>query len=190
MNRTPEPGKIFYLAEDKPYQIITLGFHKETGESMVIYQALYGEFKTFVLPLSRFLKEVKNNVIQIHNQENKKSISPVTENKQKTLLGSENKEREEHYDQNTKDIEKNNFKSEENELQEEVNSVLIDFLDANTYSKKLEVITTNINEMDDRLINNMAVSLDCTVEDGPIDLRLQELIYCLNQKSRFEDKRF
>ncbi|NLJ97431.1 MAG: DUF1653 domain-containing protein, partial [Clostridiales bacterium] len=51
------------------------------------------------------------------------------------------------------------------------------------------VITTNLDEIDDRLINNMAVSLDCTVEDGPLDQRLQELIYCLNQKSRFEDKR-
>ncbi|NLJ95970.1 MAG: DUF1653 domain-containing protein [Clostridiales bacterium] len=175
MDRTPEPGKIFYLAEDKPYQIITMGIHKETGESMVIYQALYGEFKTFVLPLSRFLNEVKTDVFQIHNQDNKKSISPMIDNKQKTLLESEKKETEEQHD---------------NEPEDEVNAVLIDFLDANTYSKKLEVITSNLNDIDDRLINNMAVSLDCTVEDGPIDQRLQELIYCLNQKSRFEDKRF
>ena len=175
MDRTPEPGKIFYLAKDKPYQIITRGIHKETGESMVIYQALYGEFKTFVLPLSRFLNEVKTDVFQIHNQDNKKSISPMIDNKQKTLLESEKKETEEQHD---------------NEPEDEVNAVLIDFLDANTYSKKLEVITSNLNDIDDRLINNMAVSLDCTVEDGPIDQRLQELIYCLNQKSRFEDKRF
>lgn len=168
MDRTPEPGKIFYLAQDKPYQIITMGIHKETGESMVIYQALYGEFKTFVLPLSRFLNEVDNDIIQIHNQESK----------QKPQLYSEKKEVEASHE------------IQDDQQQEKVNAVLLEFLDANTYRKKLEVITTNLNEIDDRLINNMAVSLDCTVEDGPIDQRLQELIYCLNQKSRFEDKRF
>lgn len=39
------------------------------------------------------------------------------------------------------------------------------------------------------MINDMAASLDCTIEDGPLEQRLQELIYCLKQMSRFEDRR-
>ena len=29
---------------------------------MVIYQALFGEFKTYVLPLSKFMEEIQENI--------------------------------------------------------------------------------------------------------------------------------
>lgn len=187
MERTPEPGKIFYLSEDKPYQIITMGIHKETGESMVIYQALFGEFKTFVLPLSRFKNEVQKDIIRIQNTNNELHSPELHGNKsdkeQKTGYINDKQ------DKVKQDNEINDVGIQDKEPQEEVNAILLDFLDAQTYGKKLEVISANINEIDDRLINNMAVSVDCTVEDGPIDERIRELICCLNQKSRFEDKR-
>ena len=69
---------------------------------------------------------------------------------------------------------------------DKVNEILLRFLDAGSYTEKLEIITTNIKAIDDRLINDMAASLDCIVEDGPVEQRLQELIYCLKQLSRFE----
>ena len=70
-----------------------------------------------------------------------------------------------------------------------VNSLLLQFLDADSFYRKLEVITSNRKHMNDRMINDMAVSLDCTVEDGPLEERIQELIFCLQALCRFEDKR-
>ena len=43
-------GKL-YLAEDVAYD-------SETGEKMVVYRALYGDFRLWVRPLSEFLSEV------------------------------------------------------------------------------------------------------------------------------------
>jgi hypothetical protein len=35
----------------------------------------------------------------------------------------------------------------------------------------------------------MAVALDCAIDEGPLDQRIQGLIYCLQAMCRFEDKR-
>jgi len=179
MRKLPRPGDIFYLEKDKPYQVITIGIHKETCENMVIYQALFGDFKTFVLPLSKFMNEMQDNIKGTDTDRKETEKDAVIRNAGNVA----GKSGEDNVSVNDKN--KFNISDDDNK----VNDILLSFLDAKSYSKKLEIITTNIKAIDDRLINNMAASLDCTVNDGPLEQRLQELIYCLKQMSRFEDRR-
>ena len=40
------------------YEVIALATHSETGESMVVYRALYGEKAVWVRPASRWNEEI------------------------------------------------------------------------------------------------------------------------------------
>lgn len=57
MDRTPRPGELYRHFKDNIYQIIALAVHSQTGEKMVVYQAMYGSFAIYVSPLSSFLDE-------------------------------------------------------------------------------------------------------------------------------------
>ena len=177
------PGDIYRHFKNKLYQIITVATHSETKEAYVVYQALYGDFKTYIRPYDMFMSEVDRvkypDVSQKYRFE---KVDVVTSPEIEGTLSPEK----------SREI-SGGAKSEKIPVQIEienedngVNPYLMEFFDKNSFADKIEYLNSIKSRIDDRLINDICASLDITVDEGEIDVRYSSLIACLSTMARFE----
>ena len=172
MDRTPKPGELYRHFKNKLYQIITVAQHSETGEKLVIYQALYGDFKTYARPLDMFVSKVDHEKYPDAGQvyrfekvvpEQKAGSEQKAESEQKA--GSEQKvEPEQKAVTQQKDGCGNTdsytgsqaISQENNDNAEQINPGLLEFLDAETFEEKYNVLVSMRDNIDDKLIDDIA----------------------------------
>lgn len=175
-SRSIVPGDKFRHFKNKMYQIVAVAYHSETGEKMVVYQALYGDYKVYVRPYDMFMSEVDRDkypdAVQKYRFE-KIQDGDICEERTATTgadcaqAGAEEPEGRD-------------------ELPEGVNPLLLEFFDREGCKEKIEYLNSIKNKIDDKLISDIAVSMDFTVGEGALDERLESLLYCLRMKARFE----
>ena len=58
MRSNPLPEEFYRHFKGNLYQIKCIALHSETGEPLVIYQAMYGTYKIYARPLTMFMEAV------------------------------------------------------------------------------------------------------------------------------------
>lgn len=192
--RMPKSGEIYRHFKNKLYQIVTVATHSETGEPLVIYQALYGDFAVYARPLSMFTSEVdhvkypqvqqKYRFEKVEMQQDKEPVHPVQQ-KPETAAVSKMAEPE------TQPVSRPQEQSTEAEsaTEEGINPKLMAFLDADDFEEKYNILVSMRDTITDRLINDMAVVLDVVIPEGDLDDRYEALKNCVRTRQRYETMR-
>lgn len=206
MNRVPKNGEFYRHFKNKLYQIITVAKHSETGEMLVIYQALYGDFKTYARPLEMFVSEVDHEKYPEVTQKYRFEKVEVTEGAQKTdtvVMSAES--------MISKDETNYNCTSNKNEQAEDskftVSAVkthaerkaelagktaeekLMAFFDTEDFEERYNLLVSMQGDITNLMINNIAVVLDVVIPEGDVEVRYEELKRCLRTKQRYENSR-
>lgn len=177
MVRMVQPGQFYKHFKEKLYQIIAVAEHSETGEKMVVYQALYGDFRVYVRPYEMFVSEVDHE-----------KYPEVTQKYRFELINSGIIGNTDVKPEKSETAEAEPVSSAEEKKTEEsgVDPDLLAFLELNTLAEKLEMLRDLRKRMNDHLLDSIAASLDIVVEEGPLQKRYQEVLNCLETMEHFE----
>lgn len=168
MRNNPQPQEVYKHFKGNLYQIRCLAKHSETGETLVVYQAMYGDFKIYARPLSMFMEEVD------------RSKYPDAVQKYRFELQGE---------ENISQTSQNSGYQTDDTEELHIDPLLLQFLDADSYERKLDILDKLHNRIDDKMINTMAVAVDLEVKDGDLEDRYMELRNCLLTFKRYECNR-
>lgn len=181
-------GQFYRHFKDRLYQIVAVAEHSETGEKLVIYQALYGDYRVYARPYEMFVSEVDHEKYPEVKQKYRFELVEFP------MDGSE--DAEEHFSEQSV-LQKREPVSpipvspaEDNYVEGEVNPVLLEFLDADTLEEKMHIMAFYRNRMDENLLNSIAISLDLVVEKKTIQEKYDEILNCLSMMEKFECNRF
>ena len=159
--REIQQGQFYRHFKDRLYQIVAVAEHSETGEQMVVYQALYGDYKIYVRPYEMFVSEVDHVKYPKVTQRYRFELAKMSGRKESLKdVGSEQTEKAEE----TKAEAVREAARPDAPAEETVNPILLEFLDAETLEEKMHIMVFNRNRMDENLLNSIAISLDLVVE--------------------------
>ncbi len=204
-DRIPKPMERYQHFRGGRYQVLVLAEQEDTGEQLVIYQALYGDNKVYARSLSSFLEELDparypDAVQRFRFRKMEEEMIPSEHPQEKERQQETSPEEDEAPKQNVQET----VHADENEDEEagvEVKSetaaetepaldpMLERFLDARTTQERLTVLDEMRGHVTDAMIDTMAMASDVEVKPGPLQLRYEDLHDCLLTIQRYELER-
>lgn len=164
----PKAHEIYKHFKGGLYQITAVAEHTETGEQLVVYQALYGDFKTYARPLDMFTGKVDREKYPDAGQEYRFELQGPEAERQKAEP-------------------ERNPQASEGELA--LDPMVLEFLDSDDYEQKLNILAGLHHRITDDMITTMAIACDVEVDEGDTEERFESLRNCLLTLEKYECNR-
>ena len=184
MERIPKSGEFYKHFKDKLYQIITVAEHSEDGQKLVIYQALYGDFKTYARPLEMFISEVDHEKypdvkqkyrfekVEFACDEKTLQVTDTVEIMESAEVGSS----------------KTYVVEEDGDMEAAIEPGLLAFLDTDDWDEKYNILVSLRDKMTDKLIDDFAVVMDVLIPEGKVEARYEQLKICVRTRQKYESQ--
>ena len=178
MSFIPKPQEIYKHFKGSLYQITAIAEHSETGELLVVYQALYGDFRTYARPLAMFTQRLDQEKYPDADQEFRFE-----------LQGPEGARQRKESDASSSAAAYADGREEPTEAELTLDPMVLEFLDADTYEQRLNIMAGLHHRITDDMITTMAIACDVEVGDGEVEERFEALKTCLVTMQRYECNR-
>ncbi len=194
MRTNPKPQEMYRHFKGNIYQIRCLAKHSETGETMVVYQAMYDTFQIYVRPLDMFMEEVDRD--RYPEAKQKYRFELLRDMELSSAAQTETFEQEEAEAPAPAEevpvpavqpaVSSRTVESEE---QMHIDPLVMEFLDAGTFEQKLNILAALRHRITDSMINTLAAASDLEIKGGNVEERYDELRSCLQMFAKFECNR-
>lgn len=166
IDRVPLPGEIYRHFKNKLYQVIGVATHSETGEKMVVYQALYGNFGLYVRPLKMFVSRVDREKYPDADQEYRFEKADLSDC-----------------------MEEQGQMEEVCRSDSEPNPDLVAFLEAETTEQKLAALARLSKTASQTDLNSLAAVLDADLGQGSVADQIENVRKLLEIQRRYDGSR-
>ncbi len=79
--------------------------------------------------------------------------------------------------------------AEEEQTEGKIDSMVLEFLEAESYEERLNILASLRHRITDDMINTMAIAVGVEVPEGLIEKRYDELRYCITTLQKYESGR-
>jgi hypothetical protein len=166
------------------YQVVTVAQHTETGEKLVIYQALYGDFKVYARPLAMFLSEVDHEKYpEVKQKYRFERVEPQAEGAVTPKPIAQEALKPENVTPETAAPE---IAVPEQDEGGAVDPRLMEFLDADSYEEKYNILVSMRNVITDKMIDDIAVVMDVVIPEGETMKRYDALRQSILTRQKYE----
>lgn len=210
----PQPMELFRHFKGNTYQVLCTARHSETGEEMVVYQALYGDYGVYVRPLDMFMEPVDRTKYPDAGQHyrferitvSREAADSVSNTADTSIVGCEAPDK----GSNTADSSAVSHEAPDGRITPDSGLPAADapiggsegsdagfnldpdverFLDADTYEERVEILTEMEQKIDDDMINIMSTTVGIEVLEGPVRKRFDRFKDALMLRRHYEAHR-
>jgi len=178
----PRPGEFYRHFKNRLYQVIAVAYDAETEQQVVVYQALYGDYRVWVRPLENFLSRTDREKYPEASQEWRFERT-VPEGPAQDVSVPEGP---------AQDVSVPEGPAQDVSAVEDSRTgtqVLLAFLDAETREEKKAALVSGMDRLTQRELDSIYMALDMPAQEGDVRAQVSGILSWMKTQERYESRR-